>query len=57
MSQFALLKVDALQAVFPFYYKIVCLQFDQISVLFGAGVGTGWWKPGTGASEVALVTV
>lgn len=40
MSQFALLKVGALKAVFPFYYKIVCLQFDQIDVLFGAGVGT-----------------
>lgn len=40
MSQFALFKVGALKAVFPFYYKIVCLQFDQIDVLFGAGVGT-----------------
>lgn len=55
---FALLKIGALKAVFSFYYKIVCLQFNQIEVLFGAGAGTGWREPGAGTSEVgALVTV
>lgn len=40
-SQYARLKIGALKSVFLFRNKIVCLKFDQIEVLFGAGVETG----------------
>lgn len=46
MSPYALLQIGALKAVFPFPNKIICLQFDQIEVLFGARGGIGQWEPG-----------
>lgn len=49
MSQFALLKVGALKAVFPFYYKIACLQFDQMSCLGQE------WVQGGGSLELGQV--